>query len=57
MSDEEQEQFNMKTLKALGFEWIKTDDLIKWLKIVQEKQEDVSIHWIIKAIVKMKNSK
>lgn len=56
MAEEKESVMNIKVLEALGEDWIKISDLLAWLRVNQAKDEHVSIHWIIKSIVKMKNS-
>lgn len=58
MPEEEEESVNIKTLYTNGEEWMKIDDLIRWLKAIQKNNgKSVYLHTLIKAVIKMKNTK
>ena len=55
---EEKDGFAIQTLHFKGHEYIKVDDLIGWLRANQPLcEEKISVHWLIKTFVKMKNTK
>jgi hypothetical protein len=54
----EEKVIKVTTLIFRGKEYIAIDNLIEWLKINQHLcNEKISVHWLIKTFVAMKNSK
>lgn len=57
MADEE-DQMDIETLTHKGKEYVEISKMIEWLNVVAANNPDHIgiIHWIRKALVKMKNS-
>lgn len=39
------------------FQWVKLDDLIKWLKVNRPNADQIEVDWLIKVLVRLKNTK
>lgn len=46
----------VKILNHNGLQYIKLDDLIKWLKDNKEESPEIETNWLIKVFVRLKNS-
>lgn len=52
------EYMDLKVLYALDAQWVKIDDMIKWCKINRtDDDEEVNIHEMLKALIRLKNQK
>lgn len=58
MVKNELDAIKITTLIFKGKEYIAIDDLVNWLKVNQPRcEENISVHWLIKTFIRMKNTK
>lgn len=46
----------VKILHHNGFQYVKLDDIIKWLNNNKEEAPEIETDWLIKVFVRLKNS-
>ena len=48
--------YELDTIRINENFYVNIDDVIGWLKVNQKELDDEMVHWIIKALIRCKNS-